>query len=68
MIRLAFVTGVSKFCHVSLFSDLNNLTDITMDAKYATMLGYTQQDTTSERLVSPSFSMSANTAILLQRS
>ena len=44
MIRLAFITGVSKFCHVSLFSDLNNLTDITMDAKYATMLGYTQSE------------------------
>ena len=27
--RFLFVTGVSKFCHVSLFSDLNNLTDIT---------------------------------------
>ena len=40
--RLLFVTGVSKFCHVSLFSDLNNLTDLTMDARYATMLGYTQ--------------------------
>ena len=44
MLRLAFITGVSKFCHVSLFSDLNNLTDITMDAKYATMLGYTQAE------------------------
>ena len=42
--RLLFVTGVSKFCHVSLFSDLNNLTDITMDAKYAAMLGYTQEE------------------------
>ena len=42
MLRFAFITGVSKFCHVSLFSDLNNLTDITMDAKYATMLGYTE--------------------------
>ena len=42
--RLLFVTGVSKFCHESLFSDLNNLTDITMDAKYATMLGYTQEE------------------------
>ena len=42
--RLLFVTGVSKFCHVSLFSDLNNLTDITMNAKYATMLGYTQTE------------------------
>ena len=44
MIRLAFITGVSKFCHVSIFSDLNNLTDITMDARYATMLGYTQEE------------------------
>ena len=42
--RLLFVTGVSKFCHVSLFSDLNNLTDITMDARFATMLGYTQEE------------------------
>jgi len=42
--RLLFVTGVSKFCHVSLFSDLNNLTDITMDARYATMLGFTQTE------------------------
>lgn len=42
--RLIFVTGVSKFSHVSIFSDLNNLTDITMDARYATMLGYTQEE------------------------
>jgi len=44
MIRLAFITGVSKFCHVSLFSDLNNLTDITMNRTYAGMLGYTQEE------------------------
>ena len=43
-LRFAFITGVSKFCHVSLFSDLNNLTDITMDARYAAMLGYTQTE------------------------
>ena len=43
-LRFALITGVSKFCHVSLFSDLNNLTDITMNAKYATMLGYTQTE------------------------
>lgn len=43
-LRFAFITGVSKFCHVSLFSDLNNLTDITMDARFATMLGYTQEE------------------------
>ncbi|MDD3953708.1 MAG: AAA family ATPase [Lentisphaeria bacterium] len=40
--RFVFVTGVTKFSHVSLFSELNNLTDITMHADYATMLGYTQ--------------------------
>ena len=44
MLRFAFITGVSKFCHVSLFSDLNNLTDITMDARFATMFGYTQDE------------------------
>ena len=43
-LRFAFITGVSKFCHVSLFSDLNNLTDITMDARYAAMFGYTQEE------------------------
>ena len=43
-LRFAFITGVSKFSHVSLFSDLNNLTDITMDARYATMFGYTQEE------------------------
>ena len=44
VLRFAFITGVSKFCHVSLFSDLNNLTDITMDYNYAAMLGYTQEE------------------------
>jgi len=42
--RFVFITGVSKFCHVSLFSKLNNLQDITMNADYATMLGYTQEE------------------------
>ncbi len=44
LLRFVFLTGVSKFSHVSVFSDLNNLTDITMDARYATMLGYTQEE------------------------
>ncbi|MBQ7178505.1 MAG: ATP-binding protein [Victivallales bacterium] len=42
--RLAFVTGVSKFCHVSLFSDLNNLTDITLNPQFAGMLGFTEDE------------------------
>ena len=42
--RLAFMTGVSKFSKVSIFSDLNNLTDITMDARFATLFGYTREE------------------------
>ena len=41
-LRFVFITGVTKFCHVSLFSDLNNLTDITMHRDYATMLATAQ--------------------------
>ena len=43
-IRLLFITGVSKFTKVSLFSKLNNLDDLTIDPNYATLLGYTQQE------------------------
>ena len=43
-IRFAFITGVSKFAHVSLFSDLNNLTDLTLQADYAGMLGFTADE------------------------
>ncbi|PWV71482.1 ATP-binding protein [Halomonas sp. A11-A] len=44
--HLAFVllTGVSKFSKVSLFSGLNNLNDITLDAPLATICGYTDED------------------------
>ena len=42
--RFAFITGVSKFSKVSIFSDLNNLTDLTMTAPEATMMGYTQEE------------------------
>ena len=42
--RFALLTGVSKFSKVSVFSDLNNLTDLTMDARAATLLGYTHEE------------------------
>jgi hypothetical protein len=44
MQRFVLITGVSKFSKVSIFSDLNNLTDLTMDARTATLLGYTQAE------------------------
>jgi hypothetical protein len=42
--RFVLLTGVSKFSKVSVFSDLNNLTDLTMQRSTATLLGYTQDE------------------------
>ena len=42
--RFVLITGVSKFSHVSLFSGMNNPTDLTMRSEYATMFGYTQKE------------------------
>ena len=42
--RFVLITGVSKFSKVSIFSDLNNLTDLTMNRSAATLLGYTQDE------------------------
>lgn len=43
-IRFAFITGVSKFSKVSLFSGLNNLRDITVSSEYSALCGYTDHD------------------------
>lgn len=43
-LRFAFITGISKFSKVSIFSDLNNLTDLTMNRDAGTLLGYTQEE------------------------
>ena len=43
-LRFVFLTGVSKFSRVSIFSELNNLRDITLSKKFATLLGYTQTE------------------------
>jgi hypothetical protein len=43
-IEFVFLTGVSKFSKVGIFSGLNNLIDLTMHPQYATMLGYTQEE------------------------
>ena len=43
-LRFVFVTGVTKFSKVSVFSKLNNLRDISMSEAFATMYGYTQEE------------------------
>jgi Predicted AAA-ATPase/PD-(D/E)XK nuclease superfamily len=44
LLKFVFVTGISKFSKVSLFSHLNNLTDITLSKHYAALTGYTQEE------------------------
>lgn len=43
-IRFGFLTGVTKFSKVSIFSDLNNLDDISMDRRYAGICGITESE------------------------
>ena len=45
-LRFTFITGVTKFSQVSIFSRLNNLTDISLAADSADMFGYTQEEFT----------------------
>ncbi len=43
-IKFAFLTGVTKFGKVSVFSDLNNLMDISMDNRYISICGITEKE------------------------
>lgn len=43
-LRHVFITGITKFSQVSIFSELNNLSNISMDPKYATICGITEKE------------------------
>ncbi|GHV96300.1 ATPase AAA [Spirochaetia bacterium] len=43
-LQFVFLTGVTKFAHVSVFSDLNHLDDLTLDPVYADLCGITQEE------------------------
>ena len=43
-IKFTFITGISKFSKVALFSGANHLEDISMNAQYAAMMDYTQEE------------------------
>jgi len=43
-LRFVFVTGVSYFSKVSIFSEWNNLVDLTLDEDFADFLGYTEEE------------------------
>ena len=48
MIRFCFITGITKFSQLSIFSTINNLTNISMDAKYAAICGITEEELTTD--------------------
>lgn len=43
-IRMSFITGISKFSKVGIFSDLNNLSDLSMRDEFATAFGLTESE------------------------
>lgn len=43
-LRFVFITGISKFSKVGVFSAMNNLTDLTLSPQFATILGITEQE------------------------
>ncbi|MEY4926714.1 MAG: hypothetical protein RI894_1150 [Bacteroidota bacterium] len=43
-LHLIFITGITKFAKVSIFSDLNHINDLTFNQKFAAAYGYTQQE------------------------
>ena len=48
LIRFCFITGITKFSQLSIFSTINNLTNISMDAKYAAICGITEEELVSD--------------------
>ena len=44
MLRFCFITGITKFSQLSIFSTINNLTNISMDSKYAAICGITEDE------------------------
>ena len=44
MIRFCFITGITKFSQLSIFSTINNLTNISLDSRYAAICGITEDE------------------------
>ena len=44
MLRFVFMTGITKFSQLSIFSELNNITNVSMDVPYAGICGITKEE------------------------
>lgn len=47
MLRFVFLTGITKFSQLSIFSELNNIKNFSLDDTYATICGFTEQELVS---------------------
>ena len=59
MLRFVFLTGITKFSQLSIFSELNNITNISMDDEYAGICGITREELETQ--------MSANVDVLAEK-
>jgi len=59
MLKFVFFTGITKFSQLSIFSELNNITNISMDAEYASICGITKEELLTQ--------MSEDIAILAEK-
>ncbi|MBQ7528612.1 AAA family ATPase [bacterium] len=69
-LRFVFITGISKFSKVGVFSAMNNLEDISMDERYGDIVGYTQielEDNFAEWLNDASLKMNIENCELLKQ-
>lgn len=48
MLRFVFLTGITKFSQLSIFSELNNINNISMDEEYAGICGITKEELLSQ--------------------
>ena len=51
MIRFCFITGITKFSQLSIFSTINNLTNLSLDPKYAAICGITEHELLTDMAV-----------------
>ena len=57
MVKFCFITGITKFSQLSIFSTINNLTNVSMDSRYAAICGITEDE--FERDMAPDIAMLA---------
>lgn len=48
MVQFCFLTGITRFSQLSIFSTLNNIMNVSMSPEYATICGITEKELTTD--------------------